>query len=156
MSIPALAEFRNPFWVTPGLTRFAFACEVETNLSINDANQIHMFYSTRPLFDNSAAATAAESAAREARSEVELLKNDVDRLLLISEALWTLLKREHGYNDEVLTQLIQEIDMRDGRLDGRTAASAPSECPSCKRVNSPRRSVCLYCGAALTSNPFAR
>ena len=56
----------------------------------------------------SATATAAASSAREASTSVELLSHDVDRLLMITEALWTLMKQEHGYTDAVLTKLIGE------------------------------------------------
>ena len=41
----------------------------------------------------------ARADASEAKSEAELLKHDIDRLFMISEALWTFLKKEHGYSD---------------------------------------------------------
>ena len=101
-------------------------------------------------------ATAAEAAAREARTDVELLKHDVDRLLLITQAFWTLLKQEHGYTDDVLTDLIKKIDLGDGKLDGRGVNDPPIQCPNCNRANSPNRPFCIYCGKPLTVNPFSR
>ncbi|MHC4250609.1 MAG: hypothetical protein ACYS9X_15895 [Planctomycetota bacterium] len=103
-----------------------------------------------------AAADAAGSAARDARSEVEYLKSEVERLLMISEALWTLVKEQHGYDDEVLAERIRAIDMKDGRLDGRVARSAPAACPSCGRTLSRQRPVCMYCGSDGGQDPFAR
>jgi hypothetical protein len=100
--------------------------------------------------------STAEIAAREARTEVELAKHDIDRLLMITEALWTLLKQERGYKDDVLTTLIAQIDQRDGRLGGRGAKEPPLECPSCGRTNAAKRSFCIYCGKPLPTSPFAR
>ena len=100
--------------------------------------------------------TAAEAAAREAKTDVELLKHDVERLLLISEALWTLLKRERGYTDDVLTELITKIDLGDGKLDGRGVKNPPLQCPYCNRANLPNRPLCIYCGRPLNANPFSR
>lgn len=102
------------------------------------------------------AAQAADSRARDARSEVQILKSEIERLLMISEALWTLVKEQHGYDDEVLVERIRAIDMKDGRLDGRVAMSAPAACPSCGRTLSRQRPVCMYCGADGGQSPFAR
>jgi hypothetical protein len=103
-----------------------------------------------------AAAQSAESKARDARSEVDVLKSEVERLLMITEALWTLAREQHGYTDEVLVERVRAIDMKDGKLDGRVAKSAPSTCPSCSRTLSRQRPVCMYCGADGGQNPFAR
>jgi len=44
----------------------------------------------------------AVKASRDARTEVELLRMDVERLLIICETLWTILKEQHGGTDEDL------------------------------------------------------
>ncbi len=103
-----------------------------------------------------ATATAAEGTAREARTDVELFKHDIDRLLMISEALWTLMKRDRGYTDDVLTRLIEEIDQRKVTVGGVTAKDPPLICPSCGRPNSAKRAFCIYCGKPILGNPFAR
>jgi hypothetical protein len=100
-------------------------------------------------------ASDAQASAREAKTEAELLRHDVDRLLLITEALWTFLKKEHGYTDEQLADAVKEIDLRDGRLDGKAAKAPPQPCPKCGRVNSGKQSLCIYCGAALPMTLFA-
>ena len=94
-------------------------------------------------------ATNARAEAREAKTETELLRHDVDRLLMITEALWTFLKKEHGYSDEELANAVKEIDLRDGRLDCRAEQPQASPCPNCGRINSARRSLCIYCGQPL-------
>ena len=103
-----------------------------------------------------AAASSAESTARDVRSQVEVLKSEVERLLMISEALWTLVKEQHGYTEDVLVERIRAIDMKDGKLDGRVAKSTPPTCPTCGRTLSRQRPVCMYCGADGGKDPFAR
>ena len=104
----------------------------------------------------SVTAAAAESAAREARTDTELIQHDIDRLLLITEALWTLMKREHGYTDDVLTGLIHEIDQRRVVVNGVAVKDPPQICSACGKPNQAKRVYCMYCGKPLSGNPFAR
>ena len=101
-------------------------------------------------------ADQASDMARSARTHVELMQADVERLLLITEALWIMLRDEHGYTDEQLLRKVQEIDLRDGRLDGKVAKQPPSTCPKCGRVMAARRPTCMYCGTPSTEPPFKR
>ena len=98
----------------------------------------------------------ASATAGKARSQVDLMQLDVERLLLITEALWTLMKEKHGYSDEQLIQTVQEIDMRDGRLDGKVAKQPPLKCANCGRTIPTKRTICMYCGAATAEDPFKR
>ena len=100
-------------------------------------------------------ANAARAEARAARTETELMRSDIERLLMITEALWTFLKQEHGYSDEDLAKVVSEIDLRDGRLDGKVAANPSRPCPNCGKVVSNRRPFCIYCGKPVPVNPFA-
>jgi len=96
-------------------------------------------------------AAAARSEAREASREVE-------RLLMITEALWTMLKEQHGYTDEDLIKRIAEIDARDGKLDGRVTPE-PGELPTCSQCGRPvgrGRAACLYCATPIVRDPFVR
>ncbi len=120
-----------------------------------------MFASSRSYYDAVASVQAqvdankAQAGVAEARAETERLQNDVDRLLMISEALWTFLKKEHGYTDEQLTNAIQEIDLRDGKLDGRAPQAPAAPCSKCGKINSARRVRCIYCGEVLPVTLFA-
>jgi hypothetical protein len=107
-------------------------------------------------FQNDADATEACADAREAKTETELMRADIERLLMISEALWNFLKKQHGYSDEDLVNAITEIDMRDGVLDGKAGKSEPQTCPNCGRVNGRNRTTCIYCGKPVPMLPFAR
>ena len=89
-------------------------------------------------------------------SDIAKLESQIERLLMITEALWTLLKEKHGLEDQELLRRIVEIDLRDGRLDGRVAPTPPGPCPKCQRIVSKQSVRCLYCGEPLLMNPFAR
>jgi hypothetical protein len=126
-----------------------------------------MFNTLAIMAATEAAAAAAETAARttgaqaqiqaaRATTEVKLLKHHIERILMITEALWDILKEQHGYSDEELTKRVQQIDMRDGKLDGRVAAAGVRSCPSCKRPVSGRHLMCIYCGQAIGGDLFAR
>ena len=117
-----------------------------------------MFYGPIVRRDYAANRTArsAQSTAREAQSDVGAVKFDIERLLMITEALWLMLKEQHGYEDAELAKRIEEIDLRDGRLDGRVEKSKPPECPDCKRISTKNRPVCLYCGTPIQGDTFSR
>ena len=108
-----------------------------------------------PSGNDSATALAAQSTAREAKANVDNLRHDIDRLLMITEALWTLMKQEHGYTDDVLTKLIEEIDRRKVIVDGMAVKDPPQTCPNCGKINSAKRLFCIYCGKPILTNPFA-
>ncbi len=103
----------------------------------------------------SAEAVAAQGTAREASTKADLLSHDIDRLLMITEAMWSLMKKEHGYTDDVLTGMIEEIEKRKIIVDGVTLKDPPQACPSCGKINSAKRMFCIYCGKPILTNPFA-
>jgi len=72
------------------------------------------------------------------------LERRVERLNLVCQALWTLCRDRLKFTEDDLARRVQDLDLADGRLDGRVAPGI--ECASCKRVFSRRRRLCLYCG----------
>ena len=84
------------------------------------------------------------------------LEHDVERLLMITEAMWGFLKEQHGFSDEKLIQRVMEIDLEDGRLDGRVKKTAPMQCSSCERAVARRHVKCIYCGTPIVRDPFDR
>jgi hypothetical protein len=87
--------------------------------------------------------------------EAQELDERLDRMLLVIQAMWDLLK-EKGYTDEQLLEKIREIDLDDGVEDGhRTAALVKcSKCGSAVARNLPR---CQFCGTEtlLPPDPMA-
>ena len=100
----------------------------------------------------------AKSTAADALQESRLLKNriqqleeTVERLSLAAIAVAEILRDRLGVTEAEIEAKVQEIDLRDGKLDGRLRAPT-NDCESCHHTNSPNRSKCLYCGAALPSS----
>lgn len=98
----------------------------------------------------------ARNDGQAAKTKLEIMQVDIERLLMISEALWDMLREQHGYSEDDLINRIAEIDMRDGQLDGRVAPAAPLQCPNCHKTLMKKRPVCLYCGTPVALNPFDR
>ncbi|MCA8917308.1 MAG: hypothetical protein KDB90_18100 [Planctomycetes bacterium] len=98
---------------------------------------------------------AAKDAQRDARhtglrmeSELSRLESKVDGLALICQALVELLQEQGGVSDEEIARRIDEIDLRDGRADGRLTGG-PIPCPECARPAHTRQRVCMYCSTRI-------
>lgn len=119
-----------------------------------------MFHGTgglrRVLAEAAPARSGPAAGARDAAWKVQALELEVERLLMITEALWAILKEKHGLADEELADRVMEIDLRDGKLDGQVARSGPAQCPYCGRPTITKRPLCLYCGKALQPDLFGR
>lgn len=86
---------------------------------------------------------------RSAESAVIPLEQRLDYLELACAGLWVLLKEKHGYTDEELVASIQEVDARDGNIDGKIGR-ANQHCPHCQRKLLTRDSPkCSWCGGVL-------
>ncbi len=97
----------------------------------------------------------AKSAAADAQGEIRFLKDrllcleqSVERLSLATMAIAEILRDRFHITEVEIEARIEEIDLRDGKLDGRLRQPA-NECVHCRRTNAARRSNCLYCGESL-------
>ncbi|HEX73215.1 MAG TPA: hypothetical protein ENN65_07865 [Candidatus Hydrogenedentes bacterium] len=88
---------------------------------------------------------AARSVAYEARSEANELRHQVERLSLLNQALWELIRERLNVTDTDLEKRAMEIDMRDGIQDNKISAR-PVRCPTCHRISNSKHFRCLYCG----------
>ena len=98
------------------------------------------------------ALTKAERANRKAKisiDDVHDLQRKADALTIACQALWEIVKEHSGIPENVILDKMQEIDARDGRLDGKITPTV-LECEKCHRKSNSRRQKCLYCG-----NPLA-
>lgn len=99
-------------------------------------------------------ADQARSATRTVEWQMQDLKRKVQSLTITCQALWELLSERLNLDEHLVLQKMQEIDLRDGRADGKISTSVVS-CPSCSRPNKASRNQCLYCGSTLpTSHIF--
>ena len=72
----------------------------------------------------------ASQKSSDVRRETEAIKFDVEKLFMITEALWSIVKLQNGYSDEDLARMIQEIDLRGGRLDGKVNGTKSQTAPN--------------------------
>lgn len=78
------------------------------------------------------------------RDQTYDLKNQIDRLTLATQAMWELIRDKFGIEESELINKVVEIDLRDGRKDGKITSQARC-CPSCKRPMSSKSNTCVFC-----------
>ncbi len=98
-------------------------------------------------------ANAAMQVANSQKSEIELLREQVERIALLNQALWELVRERLQLSDADLERIAQEVDLRDGKQDGRLSEH-PLQCPQCGRVSNSRHKKCLYCGLLFEGDAF--
>lgn len=98
------------------------------------------------ISDVSREAGQAKSHARANEVTLRELQDQIDHLSMVCLAMSELLE-EVGFNKQMLAAKIQEIDLRDGKLDGKYIPAI--KCPGCKRELAPRHVKCMYCGSEI-------
>jgi hypothetical protein len=96
------------------------------------------------------------SKANETSIQAEALAMDVEKLYMITEALWSIIKFQSKLTDDHLSDLIAEIDMRSGRLDGRRKREERPDCQQCGKKMISKSTTCLYCGTVAKLDPFKK
>lgn len=78
----------------------------------------------------------------------------IDRLVLLVEAMWSLL-RDQGFSDEDLAARLMELDGADGAVDGRRR-QPPATCVGCGSKVAAGLTACQFCGQEMTTSeaPF--
>ncbi len=80
-------------------------------------------------------------------TKVKQLESSVEKLTLINRALWEIIQDNLHINETVLKDRVNEIDLRDGVLDGKFQKREVRQCSSCGRTLQKKHQKCLYCGA---------
>ncbi len=100
--------------------------------------------------DASDSASQAESAARRAENATARLEDQLQRQALIIRSLLEMCSKKGLFNTDEFRELVTEIDLSDGKLDGKYKPMAgPRNCPNCGKVNGKTAMTCMYCQAAL-------
>ena len=93
--------------------------------------------------------------ARESAMSSDKTRKNTERLYLVVQAMWELLKDKAGLTDADLDAKVQEIDMRDGRRDGQDSTqTAPLTCRQCGRTILSGQAQCSWCGTQAEGGPF--
>jgi hypothetical protein len=112
-------------------------------------------HQTRRIGQAETAAAGARRKVASAKQEIAVLRARCDKLLMVCEALWTILRDKHGLTDEDLINRVNDIDLQDGQLDGRVKKNVIARCPECDRTISRRHPKCIYCGTPIVHDPFS-
>lgn len=102
----------------------------------------------RRIWEAEQIAGDAKADARHANARAIDLERAVESLFMISMAMAKLLDERGVFSEQELEAKVREVDLSDGRLDGKVRLE-PKSCPKCKRAVAARRRFCLYCGAPM-------
>lgn len=98
----------------------------------------------------SAGSVAQSTGSLERR--VGQLADRVGRLELTVQGVYRVVEQQGFITDEQFRQLLVQVDLEDGREDGRVgpdrSEKAP-KCPSCERPINRKRTNCVFCGTEL-------
>lgn len=92
-----------------------------------------------------------------ATNKIEDIDGRFDRMLLVIEAMWSLLK-EQGLTDEQLLAKMEELDKADNVVDGRKSTPI-TVCRACGSKVQVGRPICQICGEKMPEtapNPFGK
>ncbi|MAP23455.1 MAG: hypothetical protein CL589_21240 [Alteromonadaceae bacterium] len=97
---------------------------------------------------NDADTSQAKYRSEGNESHLKVLEDKIDSLYLLNLAALELLN-ELGISKEKIESKIEEIDLRDGKADGKV--SSPTNCPDCGHRISKKRTHCFFCGSKVNS-----
>ena len=94
--------------------------------------------------------------ANQAQLNVAKGRTDIERLYLLVEALWAILKPSTGLPDEDLVTIAEAFAPPHGKADGRNAThTVITQCPNCGRTLLKGHRRCAYCQTDVFANaPF--
>jgi len=108
---------------------------------------VHSYYNNTATQQ---AANDATSAARRAENALARLEDALDRQALVIRTLLTACEKAGMFNESTFRELMNDVDLSDGRLDGKFKPQAgPRECHACGKTNGKRAVTCMYCGVPL-------
>ena len=112
------------------------------------------FYQQSQIQKANTTASRAQLKAEQSKDHIQLLENKIESLALACQSLWEILEEKTNITSEQLHAKMEEVDLRDGKKDGRLSSTAKT-CEKCGRKTSRRRPICLYCGSDnKTKEPF--
>jgi hypothetical protein len=80
-----------------------------------------------------------------------LAQERVDKLVLLTHAMWTLLSEKSGMSEADLIKRVTDLDAQDGSVDGRITRP-PVRCSKCGAMVCRKFNRCLFCGQAHTDD----
>jgi hypothetical protein len=105
----------------------------------------------RKIKDSSNQAASAMRQSMRSDDKVKQLEQRLNHLALYTQAMWELIRENTKLNDSDIETRALEIDLRDGKADGKMNSQLVV-CPACARNNNSTKKTCMYCGAELPRN----
>ena len=91
-------------------------------------------------------ATKAGSVT-ELRTVIERQEDEINKLYLVTQAMWELLRDRTQFEEKDLLDKVEEIDLRDGIKDGKVAKTVVEECQNCgRKMSKSAPGVCTVVG----------
>jgi predicted Zn-ribbon and HTH transcriptional regulator len=90
-------------------------------------------------------ADAEDNAAARAKQNAQAIAEKVDAMALANQAIFEILAERLGVSQEDVLRRMREIDLRDGRKDGKMGGK-PIVCRKCGRTTNTLQKTCVYCG----------
>ncbi len=79
------------------------------------------------------------------KADLRQFEERMNKLVLICKATFELLAEATGVTEQQLAERILEIDLRDGKADGRMTPEQ-KRCPDCGAAVCAKFNRCLFCG----------
>ena len=117
---------------------------------------MHIFFGLDQSIQSEALLREIQDTSRKANRSEQLYANLLERqerMALVCQALLELVQSQLAITDEELEAKIHEVDMRDGKKDGKFGGRV-FQCPQCGRNVNSKRPVCVFCGTK-SPNPDA-
>lgn len=89
--------------------------------------------------------TQAKTDAGNALTQTRALQEHLDQLALATAAMWSFVREKLEVTEDEFAARMVEIDMLDGRRDGKMSRAA-APCAKCGKALSGRRMRCMFCG----------
>ncbi|MGA7098461.1 MAG: hypothetical protein WB245_12930 [Acidimicrobiia bacterium] len=83
-------------------------------------------------------------------NRIEDLNERIDRMLMIVRGMWALME-EQGLTADQLIAKMNELDTKDGEVDGLMRPQ-PRDCRSCGSKVAAGLDACQFCGARVTND----
>ncbi len=107
------------------------------------------WFQHKQIADNARRSSDAGLDARSALKRVDELEKRIETLSLLCRALVEELERSSGVSEDQIKARMLDIDLRDGKQDGKYDPKGTTICGGCGRTVAKRREGCMWCGARL-------
>ena len=112
-------------------------------------------YQQRKISEANVEAARATGKVQSVQDQIKMLDRKVEKMALINQAMWEILRERINGSDELILEKMHEIDLRDGVQDGKMTRSA-TKCKSCGRAVNKTTRKCIYCEKEIANEEVFR